>query len=166
MTTIAPTGTISIIAGTTSGIEPLFAVAYIRNVMSGVQLIEVNQTFEKLAMKRGFHNRELMLKLSKLATIKNMQEIPEDVRRVFVTAFDVALDWHVRMQAVFQKYTDNAVSKTINLPNEATLDDVRRAYMLAYTLRCKGTTIYRYGSKTKQVLSITPKSMLAPPEEK
>lgn len=166
VTTIAPTGTISIIAGTTSGIEPLFAVAYVRNVMSGIQLIEVNQTFERLATKRGFHGRELMLKLSKLASIKNIQEIPEDVRRLFVTAFDVAPDWHVRVQAVFQKYTDNAVSKTINLPNEATPEDVRKAYVLAHNLRCKGITIYRYGSKTKQVLSITPQSTFAPPEEK
>lgn len=162
VTTIAPTGTISIIAGTTSGIEPLFAVAYVRNVLSGTQLIEVNETFEKLAIKRGFHSRELMLKLSRLASIKKVEEIPEDVRRVFVTAFDVTPEWHVRMQAMFQKYTDNAVSKTINLPHEATPEDVRRAYMLAYMLRCKGITIYRYGSKSKQVLSISPQSAPSP----
>jgi len=166
VTTIAPTGTISIIAGTTSGIEPLFAVAYIRNVMSGIQLIEVNQTFERIATRRGFYSRELMMKLSKLASIKKVEEIPEDVRRVFVTAFDVAPDWHVRMQAVFQKYVDNAVSKTINLPHEATPEEVRRAYMLAYELRCKGITVYRYGSKAKQVLSLSPQSALASPEEK
>ncbi|MFH1821737.1 MAG: hypothetical protein ABH852_04775, partial [Methanobacteriota archaeon] len=159
-------GTISIIAGTPSGIEPLFAVAYIRNVMSGVQLIEVNETFERLAVKNGFHSRELMMKLSKLASIKKVEEIPEEVRRVFSTTFDVTPEWHVRMQAIFQKYTDNAVSKTINLPHEATPEDVRRAYLLAYTLRCKGTTIYRYGSKAKQVLSISSQSVAAPTEEK
>jgi len=166
VTTIAPTGTISIIAGTTSGIEPLFAVAYIRNVMSGIQLIEVNQTFQRIATKMGFYSRELMVKLSKLASIKNVEEIPEEVRRIFVTAFDVSPEWHVRMQAVFQKYTDNAVSKTINLPHEATPEDVRRAFLLAHELKCKGITVYRYGSKAKQVLSISPQSVLAPPEEK
>jgi ribonucleoside-diphosphate reductase alpha chain len=166
VTTIAPTGTISIIAGTTSGIEPLFAVAYIRNVMSGIQLIEVNQTFQRIATKMGFYSRELMVNLSKLASIKNVEEIPEEVRRIFVTAFDVSPEWHVRMQAVFQKYTDNAVSKTINLPHEATPEDVRRAFLLAHELKCKGITVYRYGSKAKQVLSISPQSVLAPPEEK
>jgi ribonucleoside-diphosphate reductase alpha chain len=166
VTTIAPTGTISIIAGTTSGIEPLFAVAYIRNVMSGIQLIEVNQTFQRIATKMGFYSRELMVKLSKLASIKNVEEIPEEVRRIFVTAFDVSPEWHVRMQAVFQKYTDNAVSKTINLPHEATPEDVRRAFLLAHELKCKGITVYRYGSKAKQVLSISPQSVLVPPEEK
>jgi ribonucleoside-diphosphate reductase alpha chain len=166
VTTIAPTGTISIIAGTTSGIEPLFAVAYIRNVMSGILLIEVNQTFQRIATKMGFYSRELMVKLSKLASIKNVEEIPEEVRRIFVTAFDVSPEWHVRMQAVFQKYTDNAVSKTINLPHEATPEDVRRAFLLAHELKCKGITVYRYGSKAKQVLSISPQSVLVPPEEK
>ncbi|MBC7099629.1 vitamin B12-dependent ribonucleotide reductase [Candidatus Bipolaricaulota bacterium] len=166
VTTIAPTGTISIIAGTTSGIEPLFAVAYIRNVMSGIQLIEVNQTFQRIATRRGFYSRELMVKLSRLASIKGVEEIPEDVRRVFVTAFDVSPEWHVRMQAAFQRHTDNAVSKTINLPPEATPEEVRRAFLLAYELKCKGITVYRYGSKAKQVLSISPQSALMPPEEK
>ncbi|MGQ9787850.1 MAG: vitamin B12-dependent ribonucleotide reductase [Candidatus Hadarchaeaceae archaeon] len=166
VTTIAPTGTISIIAGTTSGIEPLFAVAYVRNVMSGIQLIEVNQTFQRIATKRGFYSRELMVKLSRLASIKGVDEIPEKVRRVFVTAFDVSPEWHVRMQAVFQKHTDNAVSKTINLPSEATPEEVRRAFLLAHELKCKGITVYRYGSKAKQVLSISPQSAIMPPEKK
>ncbi|MEM4188283.1 MAG: adenosylcobalamin-dependent ribonucleoside-diphosphate reductase, partial [Candidatus Hadarchaeum sp.] len=166
VTTIAPTGSISIIAGTTSGIEPLFAVAYIRNVMSGIQLIEVNQTFQRIATRRGFYSRELMVKLSRVASIKGVEEIPEDVRRVFVTAFDVSPEWHVRMQAVFQKYTDNAVSKTINLPTEATPEEVKRAFLLAHELKCKGITVYRYGSKAKQVLSLSPQSALIPPEEK
>ncbi len=166
VTTVAPTGTISIIAGTTSGIEPLFAIAYIRNVMGGVQLLEVNGTFERTAAQRGFYSRELMLKLSKAATIKKLDEVPDDVKRVFVTAFDVTPEWHVRMQAGFQRYSDNAVSKTINLPHEATPDDVRRAYLLAHRLKCKGITVYRYGSKAAQVLSIAPQSALTTPEEK
>ena len=166
VTTIAPTGTISIIAGTTSGIEPLFAIAYIRNVMSGVQLLEVNPTFERIAEERGFYNRELLTKLSKLGSISKVDEIPEDIRRVFVAAFDVAPEWHVRMQAAFQKYVGNAVSKTVNLPHHATPDDVRKVYLLAYKLRCKGITIYRYGSKAEQVLQIAPPSAIAPPEEK
>ena len=166
VTTIAPTGTISIIAGTTSGIEPLFAIAYIRNVMSGVQLLEVNPTFERIAEERGLYNRELMVKLSKLGSISKLGEIPADIRRVFVTAFDVASEWHVRMQATFQKYVDNAVSKTVNLPHHATPDDVRKVYLLAYKLGCKGITVYRYGSKAEQVLQIAPPSAISPPEEK
>jgi ribonucleoside-diphosphate reductase alpha chain len=166
VTTIAPTGTISIIAGTTSGIEPLFAIAYIRNVMSGVQLLEVNPTFERIAEEHGFYNRELMVKLSKLGSISKVDEIPADIRRVFVAAFDVAPEWHVRMQAAFQKYVDNAVSKTVNLPHNATPNDVRKVYLLAYKLKCKGITVYRYGSKAEQVLQIAPPSAIAPPEEK
>jgi ribonucleoside-diphosphate reductase alpha chain len=166
VTTIAPTGTISIIAGTTSGIEPLFAISYIRNVMGGIRLLEVNPAFERIAKERGFYSRELMVKLSKLGSIRKVEEIPEDVRRVFVTAFDVAPEWHVRMQAAFQKYVDNAISKTVNLPHHATHDDVRRVYLLAYKLKCKGTTIYRYGSKAEQVLQIAPPSAPAAPEER
>lgn len=166
VTTIAPTGTISIIAGTTSGIEPLFAISYIRNVMGGIQLLEVNPAFERIAKERGFYSQELMVKLSKLGSIRKVEEIPEDVRRVFVTAFDVAPEWHVRMQATFQKYVDNAVSKTVNLPHHATHDDVRKVYLLAYKLKCKGITIYRYGSKAEQVLQIASPSALAAPEEK
>ena len=166
VTTIAPTGTISIIAGTTSGIEPLFAISYIRNVMGGVQLLEVNPTFERVAEERGFYSRELLTKLSRVGSISKLEEIPEDVRRVFVTALDVAPEWHVRMQAAFQKYVDNAVSKTVNLPHDATPDDVRRVYLLAYKLKCKGITVYRYGSKAEQVLQITPPHVPGPPGEK
>jgi ribonucleoside-diphosphate reductase alpha chain len=154
VTTIAPTGTISIIAGTTSGIEPLFAVSYIRNVMSGVQLLEVNPTFERVAEERGFYSRELLAEVARVGSISKLEEIPEDVRRVFVTALDIAPEWHVRMQAAFQKYVDNAVSKTVNLPHSATPDDVRRVYLLAYKLKLKGITVYRYGSRVDQVLQI------------
>ena len=154
VTTIAPTGTISVIAGCSSGIEPLFAIAFIRNVMEGTQLLEVNQYFEKVAKERGFYSKELMEKVSTLGSIKIFQEIPDHVKGVFVTAHDVAPKWHVRMQAAFQKYTDNAVSKTVNLPHNATIEDVNDVFWLAYELKCKGITVYRYGSKKEQVLYI------------
>lgn len=153
VTTIAPTGTISIIAGTSSGIEPLFAVSYVRNVM-GTQLFEVNSIFEKIARERGFYSTELLRKIAKSGSVQKIGEIPVDVRRVFVTALDISPEWHVRMQAAFQRYTDNAVAKTVNLPYEATLEDVRKVFLLAYKLKCKGVTVYRYGSKTVQVLTI------------
>ncbi len=154
VTTIAPTGTISIIAGCSSGIEPLFAVSFVRNVMEGTKLLEVNKFFEQMARERGFYSKELMIKIAKQGSVKGMKEVPEDVRRLFVTALDIAPEWHVKMQAVFQDYTDNAVSKTINLPRDASVEDVRKAYILAWKLKCKGITIFRYGSKAEQVLYI------------
>ena len=156
VTTIAPTGTISIIAGTSSGIEPLFAISFIRNVMEGTKLLEVNPLFERIARERGFYSTSLMMKIAKSGSIQDIKEIPRDVRELFVTALDIAPEWHVRMQAAFQKHVDNAVSKTINLPHDASLEDVRRAFMLAYELKCKGITVYRYGSKREQVLYIGP----------
>ena len=153
VTSIAPTGTISIIAGTSSGIEPFFAISYVRNVM-GTQLFEVNPVFEKIAEERGFHSPELLTKVTKEGSIQRIKEIPSDVRKIFVTALDIAPEWHVRMQAAFQKYTDNAVAKTVNLPSEATLEDVKRVFLLAYKLKCKGITVYRYGSKSEHVLTI------------
>lgn len=152
VTTVAPTGTISIIAGCSSGIEPLFAVSFVRNVMEGTRLLEVNPYFEAVARDRGFYSDELMMKIAKQGTLAGIEEVPEDVRRVFVTAFDVAPEWHVRMQAAFQKYTDNAVSKTINFAHDVDIKEVEKAYMLAYELKCKGITVYRYGSKAQQVL--------------
>lgn len=154
VTTIAPTGTISIIANASSGIEPIFAVSYAREVMEGTTLLEVNPVFEKVAKERDFYSQELMMEISKQGTIKGILDIPSDIRRVFVTSFDIAPEWHVKMQAVFQKYVDNAVSKTVNLPHDATIEDVRKIYLLAYELGCKGITIYRYGSKPEQVLYI------------
>ncbi len=151
---IAPTGTISIIAGCSSGIEPLFALAFIRNVMEGTRLLEANPVFEQIARERGFYSRELMEHVAQEGTLRKTQGIPEDVRRIFVTDWDIEPEWHVRMQAVFQKYTDNSVSKTVNLPAEATPQDIRRIYTLAYELKCKGITIYRYGSKQQQVLTL------------
>jgi len=156
VTTVAPTGTISIIAGCSGGIEPIFAVAFVRNVMEGTKLLEVQPTFEKVARDSGFYSRDLMMEIAKSGSIQGIEEIPEDLRRVFVTALDIAPEWHVRMQAAFQKYVDNAVSKTVNLPQAATVDDVRRVYMLAYRLKCKGITVYRYGSKKEQVLYVGP----------
>jgi ribonucleoside-diphosphate reductase alpha chain len=154
LTTIAPTGTISIIAGVTSGIEPLFAVSFVRDVMNGTRLLEVNPIFEATARTRGFYSRDLMMKIAKAGSIQTITEIPEDVRRVFVTALDIDPEWHVRMQAAFQRHVDNAVSKTVNLRQEASVEDVRKAFLLAYQLKCKGITVYRYGSKPEQVLNI------------
>lgn len=154
-TTIAPTGTLSIIAGCSSGIEPLFALSFVRNVLDGERLIEVNPHFEQIAKERGFWSKELIERISEKGSIQDFKEIPEDIRRVFVVSHDINPVWHVRMQAAFQKYTDNAVSKTVNMPKDATLEDVKKVYDLAYELGCKGITIYRDGSKDRQVLNIS-----------
>lgn len=156
VTTIAPTGTISIIAGCSSSIEPLFAICFVRKVMNGTTLVELNPLWEKTAKKCGLYSEELMEKIISQGSIKNFTEIPENIRRIFVTAHDIEPEWHVRMQAAFQKYTDNAVSKTVNLPSNATIADVKRIFRLAYELKCKGITVYRYGSKEEQVLNIGP----------
>ena len=153
VTTIAPTGTLSIIANCSSGIEPLFAVSYVRTVMDNDRLIEVNPLFEDLAVKQGFYSRDLMALIAEHGSVHGIDAVPADVQRVFVTAHDIAPEWHVRMQAAFQRYTDNAVSKTVNFDNEATIEDVRRVYDLAHQLGVKGVTIYRDGSKENQVLS-------------
>lgn len=150
--TIAPTGSISIIAGCTSGIEPIFAVAYIRNVMEGMNLMEINPFFEKMAKKEGFYSKDLMLRIARKGSIQDIKEIPKNVRQLFSTALDISPEWHVKMQAKFQKYVDNAVAKTVNLPSDATTEDVRKVFLLAYELGCKGITVYRYGSKKDQVL--------------
>ena len=154
-TTIAPTGTLSIIAGCSSGIEPLFALSFVRRVMDNDELLEINPVFEKKAKQRGFYSSQLMADVARQGSIHNMAEIPEDVRKVFVTAHDIDPEWHIRMQAAFQKHTDNAVSKTVNLPKTASVDDVMKIYNMAYELGCKGVTIYRDGSKENQVLSIS-----------
>ncbi|MFY9940636.1 MAG: vitamin B12-dependent ribonucleotide reductase [Desulfobacterales bacterium] len=157
-TTIAPTGTLSIIAGCSSGIEPLFALSFVRNVMDNDKLTEVNPFFKKRAVERGFYSRELMETIAGQGTIQGMGEIPEDIRRVFVTAHDISPEWHIRMQAAFQQHTDNAVSKTVNLPHDASVTDVRKVYDLAYRLGCKGVTIYRDGSRENQVLAFSRKT--------
>jgi len=154
VTTIAPTGSISIIAGCSSGIEPIFAISFIRNVLGGTRLFETNPLFEMMAKERGFYSAKLLEEIAKTGSVQKIDEVPEDVKKVFVTALDIKPEWHVRMQAAFQKYTDNAVSKTVNMPTEATVDDVRMVYELAWKLKCKGVTVFRYGSKPEQVLYI------------
>ena len=151
--TIAPTGTISIIAGCSSGIEPIFAVSFIRNVLSGTKLFEVNPLFEEIAKKQGLYEEEIISKIAKQGSLQSIENIPEEIKSIFVTAFDIEPVEHLYVQAAFQKYTDNAVSKTINLSQGASVDDVRAIYLKAHELKCKGITIYRYGSKDQQVLS-------------
>ncbi len=151
--TVAPTGTISIIAGCSSGIEPLFAISYVRNVLSGTRLFEINPIFEKVARARGIYKREILAEIARWGTLRRIKGIPRDIKRVFVTAFDVEPEQHLRIQAAFQEHCDNSVSKTINLPAESTIDDVRNIYLAAHRLKCKGITIYRYGSRAEQVLS-------------
>lgn len=159
ITTIAPTSNLSIIAGCSHSIEPLFSITYVRNVQSslGVNLIETNPLFEKIAKERGFYSEQLMKRVLEEGSIQHIKEIPEDVRKIFVVSHDITPEWHVKIQAAFQKYTDNAVSKTINLPNSATIDDIKKIYMLAYKLGCKGITVYRDGSRQFQIIN-TPKS--------
>jgi len=154
ITTIAPTGTLSIIANCSSGIEPLFALSYERHILDGDELVEVHPYFEEVARKEGFYSPELMKELARRGSIRGIEGIPNWVNKVFVTAHDINPEWHVRMQAAFQRSTHNAVSKTINFPHSATKEDVAQAYMLAYSLGCKGITIYRDRSKDSQVLNI------------
>jgi ribonucleoside-diphosphate reductase alpha chain len=154
VTTIAPTGTISIIAGCSSGIEPIFAISFIRNVLNGTRLFETNPLFEVMSKERGFYSAKLLEEIAHTGSVQKIEGVPKEVMRLFATALDIAPEWHVRMQAVFQKYTDNAVSKTVNLPSEATVEDVRKIYELAWKLKCKGVTVFRYGSKPEQVLYI------------
>jgi len=153
-TTIAPTGTLSIIAGVSSGIEPLFAVSFIKNVMDGTELVEVNPHFKKAAMEEGFYSEELMRAIAKKGSLHDIEGVPQEIKDIFVTSHDITPEWHVKMQAAFQNHTDNAVSKTVNLRNEATIEDVAEVFWLAYRTGCKGVTIYRDGSRDMQVLNI------------
>ncbi|CAI8030271.1 Vitamin B12-dependent ribonucleoside-diphosphate reductase [Geodia barretti] len=147
--TIAPTGTISIIAGASSGIEPLFALSFVRNVMDNTRLVEGNAYLEAVARHEGFYSPELMEQLASVGSLDDL-DVPDWVKNVFRVSHDIDPRWHVRMQASFQEYTDNAVSKTINFPHDAAVEDVAEAYRSAYTLGCKGITVYRDGSKAEQ----------------
>jgi len=152
-TTIAPTGTLSIIAGCSGGIEPLFALVYTRNILDGTKMIEANPCFEETAKKGGFYSEELMKQLAGGAHLSDIAGVPTEVKKVFVTAHEISPEWHVEMQAAFQKYTDNAVSKTVNFPHEAAKEDVANVYMLAYEKNLKGITIYRDRSREGQPMS-------------
>jgi len=156
---IAPTGSISLVAGCNSGIEPLFGLAYVRNILSGASLFEMNKRFEEYLRYRGLYSKDLVTQVARDGSLKNVK-VPNDVKKLFVTAFDVKPEWHVRMQAVFQKYVDNAVSKTVNLPKNASVDDIKKIYVQAFRLKCKGITVYREGSKDKQVLNLGDKKDL------
>jgi ribonucleoside-diphosphate reductase alpha chain len=151
-TTIAPTGTLSIIAGCSSGVEPLFALSFVRNVMDNDKLVETNPYFEAALKNADAYSGKLMEEIAKVGSIKKMDHLPEHLRSVFVTSMDVEPIWHLKMQAAFQKFTDNAVSKTVNLPSSATKEDIWDIYWKAYEYGCKGVTVYRDGSKTSQVL--------------
>lgn len=152
-TTIAPTGTLSILGNCSSGIEPLFALSFVRNVMDNDKLVEVNPYFEAEARALNFYSDALMEEISAKGSVHDVQAVPPALRKIYVTAHDISPEWHVRMQAAFQEFTDNAVSKTVNMPAEASVEDVREVYDLTYELGCKGITIYRDGSKEAQVLS-------------
>ncbi|HUS14968.1 MAG TPA: response regulator SirA, partial [Chloroflexia bacterium] len=162
VTTIAPTGTISIIAGASGGVEPLFSLAFMRTVMDKDKLLEVNEIFEEVAKAEGFYSAELMEEIAAAGTLAHIEDVPDWVKRVFVTAHDITPEWHARMQAAFQKHTDNAVSKTVNFPPTATEEEVREVYQLAYDLGCKGVTIYRDGSRSEQPMSTVAKKPEAP----
>ncbi|MFC2036043.1 vitamin B12-dependent ribonucleotide reductase [Chloroflexota bacterium] len=152
-TTIAPTGTLSIIAGCSSGIEPLFALSYIHNILDGAQLVEVNSYFEELAKSEGFYSEELMQQLAAGTKLHDVDRVPDNIKQLFVTAHEISPEWHVRMQAAFQKSTHNAVSKTVNFPQDATREDISNVYLMAYELELKGITIYRDRSREAQPLS-------------
>ena len=154
VTTIAPTGTLSIIGGCSSGVEPVFAYAFIRNIMDGTEMIEVNPVLTEKLKELGLYSDRLLRRIASEGTIAHCEEIPQEVRDVFVCSHDIKPIDHIKMQAAFQRHTDNAVSKTVNFPKEATRNEVREAYLLAYKEGCKGVTIYRDGSREEQVLNI------------
>jgi ribonucleoside-diphosphate reductase alpha chain len=154
VTTIAPTGSISIIASCSSGIEPIFSVAYVREALEGELLFHYDENFVKIAKERGFYSENLMKKVLRQPSISSIEEIPEDIRELFKCAMDLTPEQHVRMQAVFQRHVDNAVSKTVNMREDCTVEDIKEAYLLAWRLKCKGITVFRYRSREKQVISI------------
>lgn len=153
VTTVAPAGTIGMIAEASSGIEPLYALVYSKHVLDGTELLYVNRFFEEDIKKANLYSKELMRNIAKIGSIQKIAEIPDELKKIYVVASDINPEWHVRMQTTLQKYTDNAVSKTINFPSHATIEDVKKAYLLAYKLGGKGVTIYRDLSRKEQVLT-------------
>jgi ribonucleoside-diphosphate reductase alpha chain len=153
VTTIAPTGTISMIAGCSSGIEPLFAIVYEKNVLDGKRFLEVHPEFRQVALNEGFFSEELLAMVAECGSLDKIHGIPKRIKDVFVTSHDIEPRWHVTIQAAFQKYTDNAVSKTVNFRHEATVQEVEEAFRYSYELGCKGITVYRDGSRQNQVLT-------------
>jgi ribonucleoside-diphosphate reductase alpha chain len=162
VTTVAPTGTISLIANCSSGIEPIYSIAYRRLSFESERMKFVHPLFEDYARKHGFYSEELINRVARTGSLHDVRDVPDESRRVFVTTHEIAPEWHVRMQAAFQKHIDAAVSKTINFPANATVEDVKRAYLLAHELGCKGITVYRDGSREKQVLSTELEDMTEP----
>ena len=170
-TCIAPTGTISMIAGASGGIEPLFGLVFSRLIMDGTELLEVNPVFEKYMKTHGLYTEDLMNKIAKCGSVAHIEELPDEVKRIFVTAHDISPYWHVKMQAAFQQFTDNAVSKTVNFIESATREDIKKTYILAYKNNLKGITVYRNNSrqfqpmnleKAKKTIEIKP---IEPPED-
>jgi ribonucleoside-diphosphate reductase alpha chain len=155
-TTIAPTGSISIIANCSSGIEPLFAIAYVRILGDGQELIECNSLFEESIKKLKLYSPELCKRVLSEGGINALERIPDDVKKLFVTSQDISYDWHIAIAAAFQKYTDNAVSKTVNLPSSASKEDVKNIFLSAYKNKCKGITVFRQGCKKELALLIKP----------
>jgi len=153
-TTIAPTGSLSILAGVSGGVEPVYALSFIRNVIDSEKLVESNPVFEKDMIARELYSPELMKRIAQEGTLSDIDELDDEIKKIYVTAHDITPEWHIKMQAVFQEYTDNAVSKTVNLRNDATIEDVRDVFLRAYSLGCKGVTMYRDGSRDIQVLNV------------
>jgi len=157
VTTIAPTGTLSMLVDTSSGIEPLFGLSFVKEALEGNRFVVTSPYFAEVADKRGFLTRDLIDEVTDKGSLREIKGVPDDVRRVFATAFEIPAEWHIKVQAAFQRHVDNAVSKTVNFPKEAVVDDVRKAYFTAWKLGCKGLTIFRAGSRRNQVMGFAAK---------
>ena len=156
-TTIAPTGTISIIADVSSGIEPLFALSYVRRTAEGKTLFYFDKNLKRILIENNLYNEEIVDKIKKDGSMKNITEVPEEIRKIFAVGSDIHAEWHVKMQAAFQKYVDNGISKTVTLSKDATVEDIEKIFMMSYEFRCKGICAYRYGSREGQVIYLSSK---------